>query len=417
MVEFREITQEDVLYNLINLRQLVFEVTENCNLKCKYCGYSQFYQEVDTRNSGNMTFDRAKKIIDYLYDLWSNHNCKDVLQRTAVSFYGGEPLMNIALIKKIITYMESLPSVGRFFTYSMTTNAMLLDIHMDYLVEKNFQLLISLDGNKEGHSYRIDCKGNNSFDKVLKNVKLLQSKYPHYFGKHVSFNSVLHNRNSAESIYEFISNEFGKRPHISSLNTSGIRKDKLDEFNKTYQSLYSSISQSCSKELEDNLFTDNPQTYNIVEYMFRSSGNIYRSYYELIIDKDRLKTFPTGTCVPFYKKMFITVNGQILPCERVNYNFSFGYVDDEVHINLSSVAKKHNEFIFKYINKCFSCSQRKTCSICIYQSNSVIDGSFSGCEFYRAIREKKEIDVNGLMYLNQHPYLYLKILNELTIIE
>lgn len=34
----------NVLNSLINLKQLTFEVTDACNLKCKYCGYGDFYE-------------------------------------------------------------------------------------------------------------------------------------------------------------------------------------------------------------------------------------------------------------------------------------------------------------------------------------------------------------------------------------
>lgn len=83
----------------------------------------------------------------------------------------------------------------------MTTNAMLLDKYMDFLQEKEFRLLISLDGNEEGQGYRVDTRGNNSFPRVFHNIKLLQETYPEYFEKHVRFNAVLHNKNSVESIY------------------------------------------------------------------------------------------------------------------------------------------------------------------------------------------------------------------------
>ncbi len=32
---------------LRNLRQITFEVTDRCNLKCKYCGYGEFYDNYD----------------------------------------------------------------------------------------------------------------------------------------------------------------------------------------------------------------------------------------------------------------------------------------------------------------------------------------------------------------------------------
>lgn len=51
-----------------------------------------------------------------------------------------------------------------------------LDSHMDYIVEKDMQLLISLDGDEEGHSYRVDTLGNNSFRKVINNGLMVKKR-------------------------------------------------------------------------------------------------------------------------------------------------------------------------------------------------------------------------------------------------
>ena len=41
---FYKISKNVVLNNLINLKQLVFEVTDACNLHCKYCAYAELYE-------------------------------------------------------------------------------------------------------------------------------------------------------------------------------------------------------------------------------------------------------------------------------------------------------------------------------------------------------------------------------------
>ena len=52
-------------------------------------------------------------------------------------FYGGEPLLNMNLIKQIIEYIDSLPKIeNTYFIYNMTTNALLLDKYMNFIVEK-----------------------------------------------------------------------------------------------------------------------------------------------------------------------------------------------------------------------------------------------------------------------------------------
>lgn len=67
MEDYSTITKEDIEQNLINLRQLVFEVTDSCNLRCKYCGYADLYEGYDKRENKKLPFYKAKLIIDYLF--------------------------------------------------------------------------------------------------------------------------------------------------------------------------------------------------------------------------------------------------------------------------------------------------------------------------------------------------------------
>lgn len=236
----RRITPIEVEHSLVNLKQLTFEVTDACNLQCKYCSYGDLYFGYDKRETKYMSFAQGKLLIDYLVDIWKTHHASTSWQRTYISFYGGEPLLNMSFIEKMVGYIERL-DVPRNFIYSITTNAMLLDKYMDFLVEKKFNLLISLDGDEKGQSYRITTNGNNSFDKVFSNVKALQQKNPAYFVENVNFNSVLYNRNSVESTHNFIKQEFGKQPTVSELNNSGIKPEKVTEFEKTYKNKIESL--------------------------------------------------------------------------------------------------------------------------------------------------------------------------------
>lgn len=61
---------EVIKNNLANLRQLVIEVTDSCNLKCKYCGLGEFYANHDVRSNKKISFPVVKRFIDYLADLW-----------------------------------------------------------------------------------------------------------------------------------------------------------------------------------------------------------------------------------------------------------------------------------------------------------------------------------------------------------
>ena len=80
MEDFFQLSKDTVLHNLIRLQHVVFEVTDACNLHCKYCAYADLYEGYDQRNNTNMPFHRAKLVIDYLQEIWENNvNCNAVL--------------------------------------------------------------------------------------------------------------------------------------------------------------------------------------------------------------------------------------------------------------------------------------------------------------------------------------------------
>ena len=79
------------------LRQLLIEVTDKCNLKCKYCGYGEFYSNYDRRETRNQTFDNVKVLIDYLANLWRSDYNISHNNTVTIGFYGGEPLLNMKI--------------------------------------------------------------------------------------------------------------------------------------------------------------------------------------------------------------------------------------------------------------------------------------------------------------------------------
>lgn len=415
-IAFVRIKGKDIESNLTNLTHLVFEVTDACNLKCKYCGYADLYLGYDKRENLRFPFVRAKKIIDYLHSLWTKHNAAGVTRPFTVSFYGGEPLLNVPFIQQVTEYIESLPVAGRKIHYNMTTNAVLLDKYMDFLAEKNFRLLISLDGDEEGQGYRVDAAGKNSFRRVLANVMALRDKYPEYFKRNVNFNAVLHNKNSVDRTYHFIKNTFGKAPSIASLNTSGIRPDKIDEFNRTYRNYSESINEAKNcEELKAEMFINAPETNRIMKYLYYQSGNVYFNYNGLLLNKKKVLHLPTGTCSPFAKKMFITVKGKILQCEKINHEFALGQVTDErVELNFEAIAKQHNDYVFRYIKQCEKCGNRTVCMQCVYQMDDIHDVKRC-CYGFSTETQKKKQDEHCLRYLAEHPELYKRLLHEVAI--
>lgn len=408
----RRITKDEVIDNIVNLRQLTFEVTDACNLQCKYCGFGDLYFGYDKREAKYMSFEQGKILIDYLVNIWKKHHAKSAQQRTYISFYGGEPLMNMDFVERMVADVEHL-DVPRNFIFSMTTNAMLLDRYMDYLRGKKFYLLISLDGDKEGQSYRVTHNGDNSFDRVFSNVKKMQQKYPEYFAEYVNFNSVLHNRNSVDRTYNFIMQEFGKRPTVSELNNSGIKPNKVDEFNKTYRNKEASLRESENYEkLSEEMFMSEPNTSDLLLYLHQYSGNVFKDYNSLFIDNSKSHYTPTGTCSPFGKKMFVTVNGKILQCERIDHKFALGQImQSNVQLDIETIVGHFNGYLDKLQQQCKVCYRKKSCIQCMYYIED-LNNPKPVCQGYMNKEQFDQYSSYCLGHLAQHPHLYRKLMTD-----
>jgi len=74
---------------LANTRQVTFEVTERCNLKCEYCGFGKFYNNYETRENQDMSIKIVEKALLYLSRLWNSPRNNSRESRIVLGFYGG----------------------------------------------------------------------------------------------------------------------------------------------------------------------------------------------------------------------------------------------------------------------------------------------------------------------------------------
>ena len=136
---------------MADISEITFEVTQRCNLNCKYCGYGDFYCKYDKRVGEDLSFDYAKNIIDYIFRFKKDLYPQKKNGSFNFSFYGGEPLLNIELIREIVNYSKATyPQVE--FTYSMTTNGTLIQKYSEFIVNNDFKISVSLDGDQFNNS-------------------------------------------------------------------------------------------------------------------------------------------------------------------------------------------------------------------------------------------------------------------------
>ncbi|MDE5888248.1 MAG: radical SAM peptide maturase [Muribaculaceae bacterium] len=403
----------DIEIALHNTHQLVFEVTDKCNLNCYYCSYGTLYSNHDMRENKDMPFEYFTTVYNFFRKRW-NSNWKKGFTTLYISFYGGEPLCNFHFIQKAVEYTKLHPINGKHIRFSMTTNGVLLNRYMEFLKENNFDILISIDGNSRNHSYRKFRSGSNSFNEVVGNIRLLKETYPKYFKSKVKFNSVLHDHNSIKEIDDYIFSNFGKHPTVSELNPFGIDENQYDNFLTIFKSKEKSFKELSQREQE--LYGQHsPQIRNFTKWIFLNLMTTYstnishiikeESNSENIIERTEL---PTKTCIPFERKMYISVNGKIFPCERIGHKMNFGQIlNGKLEINFEGIVKYYNSAFKKYHKLCGKCIKKDFCSVCITGDQQISNSCND-----RELKELREL----IEYFSCYPKNLMTIIKKVSIV-
>jgi uncharacterized protein len=402
---------DSVKTHLANTNQIVYGATHSCNLKCLYCGFGEFYTGYDSRVKKNIELKNAKTLFDYMTQLFESGLCRKLNKKVTISFYGGEPLLNMPFIEEMVAYVKSKKVKHKDFCFSMTTNGVLLDKNLEFLVENRFHLLISLDGDERGNSYRVFPGGSSSFKKVFANASAIKEKYPGYFEKFANFNAVLHDRNSHKELTDFFRTHFGKDPLISEIKRIGIHPSKREEFDKLFKKMYTGLEpREIIKDIKDNdRILKTPFVKRLSSFLNKHSGFVFKKYDQLHSRRENARFVLTGTCNPFERKIFMDADGKIFPCERIEQQFSLGRVDKSgVHLDFQEIADKYNEYYKKMMTKCNACYNDVTCPLCIFFLD--LDMEHPICPEFQTEEKYKRHSADSMSLLEETPRYYPRIM-------
>ena len=152
------------------IKALCLHVAHTCNLNCSYCFASQGKYQGDR---ALMSFEVGKRSFDFLIE-----NSGD-RRNLEVDFFGGEPMMNFDVVKKLVAYARSIEKEhNKNFRFTFTTNGVLLDEEvMDFLNAEMSNVVLSLDGRREVNDhFRKDYSGKGSYDVIVPKFQRLVEK-------------------------------------------------------------------------------------------------------------------------------------------------------------------------------------------------------------------------------------------------
>ena len=397
----------DIKENITGIKQLIFEVTEDCNLQCTYCTYSKFYVN-KPRASREPDFPEIKKTILYFL----SRRKPGLTTPLIISFYGGEPLKNMKLIRQVVTFCDTIPEDQCRFRFSMTSNGLLLKKEIEYLAAHDFDVSISLDGDSEANTYRRLKNNQPSYPIVVGNLEYVRENYPAFYEKNITFMSVLHNRNNFGTLEKFFREKYGKSTLMSDISTVGINEPYREEFYSTF--IENKKDDRNEREPMESLMLKHPRVKDVADVVEKYSGVVFKNHYQMLNrGKDnslKKKYIPTATCTPFSMRAFVTTEGKMLPCEHIGREFELGAVSPgRISINRTRISELFNNYFQKARTFCEKCYLANNCKECMF--NTGIETEKPSCEYFMSRQRFSEyLSRHFSIIENDYPF-YLKIAN------
>lgn len=362
-----------------NLTQLILEVTQRCNFRCKYCIYNSTYDGNHDFSSSDMNWNTAKQAIDYLFD----HSSKR--ENIYLTFYGGEPLLKFDLIKQCTAYAQQQAELkGRNLYFNLTTNLSLMteEIANYFAAIPHFSLAVSIDGPAECNAARVYANGSETFPDVERGLHLICHAF-NKVGKSLTISSVLtppYDFEKLDRMNKYIE-DFPEMPKDSSvvITYPSAGTYDSDAYVKTINNnprywdlgafdplakwqLTQAIRNSLSWDHTNNLYFR-----TLIEAMTRIKNRFASS-------EPALRTgIIEACCVPAVRKLYVHTDGELSICERIGSSPSVGTISTGV--NKEVVLKKYiDDYLTASKPLCENCWAYNICPMCYsecYSQNGV----------------------------------------------
>ncbi|MBS3788488.1 radical SAM protein [Candidatus Bipolaricaulota bacterium] len=351
--------------------QLVLVVTRDCNLRCKYCVYSEEkYENMPTLKGDYMTVDTAKKAIKKYFRGFRQVKQVNPSLSPTISFYGGEPLLNFELIKEVVSFSNGKYSGN--ITFNITTNGVLLsETIIDFFAKHNFFLSISLNGPQSEHNrLRVFPTGKGTFGEIWENLQMLREKHPTYDKRGCGILACYDHGTDLEDLSLFFEEHKETLPPLLRLSpVSASFSNWYDRYSEHQKEKFSKQRENL-KETYFSELAGESEVSILLDKMFGFS------YKNILMRPQRIKhPHPlkyTATCIPG-QKISVNPDGSFHACEKVNDQFPIGNV--EQGLNIAKVVDRLKTYKSNIFPECSECSITRLCSVCM--------ATFAGKDAYK----------------------------------
>ncbi len=228
----------------MNISIMLKPASSNCNLRCKYCFYNSLSNCREMPSRGLMSEATLRDVLTKAFAFAGN-------DRVMLSFQGGEPLLaGKDFFRKLHIAIREL-NVNRCpVSIGVQTNGTLIDEEWCEIFKRGGYLIgLSMDGDEQADSLRLDADGNPTFERVLQSAKLMQR-----YGVDFNILAVLTKQtaNRIDRIYAFFKKQgFGYLQFIPMLKPLKLDDNGKPVSSRTYEEPFPSEEENYSMSGED----------------------------------------------------------------------------------------------------------------------------------------------------------------------
>lgn len=293
-----------------------------------------------------MSFETAKQSVDWVLDQSEDAGA------CQITLFGGEPLLNVDLIKQIVPYAKNQAKErGIDISFGMTTNGTLLSGEaLAFIMQEDIGVMVSLDGNAETHNrIRTFHDGSDTYDVIAENTRKAASMRPDKVKVRATMTSKNLNIDEiAKDISQFGTTTVEVAPTAEHPNSpTAIRKEHLPE-------LKQHLKRTSKAELAKLLAGQNmPHAYFV--------GKIQQ-----VLDPHK-KEYGCGGGKTFYG---ISADGSIYFCSAFASNSEFKMGDVFNGLNADKMQAFDHDFQVDNRDVCKTCWARNLCGGgCVYDAH------------------------------------------------
>ncbi len=351
------------------MRGVELLLSNKCNMSCSYCYRRKNEKDYNTRKKkGDMSWTTAKRALDRLLE----HN-KGLKQPVYVIFFGGEPFLNMKVLKKSLRYIARKQKTGLYplIRTTVCTNGTLLKPEfIEILTRYNCSVRVSIDACEESHNKNRPYRnGRPSYPGILKGIKNLRKNAP---GLPITLYPTFNLNDKLEGVFELHRKIKTCGVNIR-LNFSVYDDSKVTK--KDFYRFLESIRKEMEKIFRESL--ENKEPFNVI-----SAGVFFRLLSGTVAELG---------CGAGERRVTIDSEGDIFMCSLfLDSGEKLGNPDKGIGLRERKAISDAYERFYLRMAGCKKCWARRLCrGLCVHTRArpSAVYGNNRSCDFVRLLTE------------------------------